>query len=252
MSFDVDADAYARFMGRYSEPLAVQFADWAGVRPGHRALDVGCGPGALTAVLVERLGSGAVAAAEPSERLLAAARAAQPEVDVRRGSAEDLPFDSGDFDVVLAQLVVHFMTDPVEGLREMLRVVRPGGTVAACVWDHAGASSPLAVFWSAVNQVDPRAPDESEMAGAREGHLGELARQAGLRDVEEGRLTVTVPHSSFEEWWTPYLLGVGPAGAYVGGLDDDRRDELRRACARLLPDGPFEVTASAWSVRGRR
>ena len=129
MSFDVSADAYLRFMGRYSEPLAARFADLAGIRPGQRVLDVGCGPGALAAELVSRVGAGAVSAVEPSASFVAAARDRLPGVDIRRSPAEQLPFGDGVFDAAMAQLVVHFMTDPVAGLREMGRVTRPGARV---------------------------------------------------------------------------------------------------------------------------
>ena len=138
MSFDVSADAYMRFIGRYSEPLAVLFADLAEVGPGQRVLDVGCGPGALTAELVRRAGARAVSAVEPSGSFVAAVRERLPGVDVRQSAAERLPFADDAFDAAMAQLVVHFMADPVLGLREMGRVTRPGGAVAACVWDHAG------------------------------------------------------------------------------------------------------------------
>src|SRR5215831_6883137 len=178
MSFDVSAGAYLRFMGRYSEPLAAQFADLAGVRRGQRLLDVGCGPGALTAELVSRAGPEAVSAVEPSASFAAAARERLPGVDIRRSGAEQLPFPDDAFDAALAQLVVHFMTDPVAGLREMGRVTRPGGLVAACVWDHAGARGPLTPFWRAVRELDPAADDESNRAGAREGHLAELFARA--------------------------------------------------------------------------
>src|SRR5215468_1990729 len=132
MSFDVSADAYLRFMGRYSEPLAAQFADLAGVRRGQRLLDVGCGPGALTAELVRRAGADAVSAVEPSASFVAATRDRLPGADIRLAAAEKLPFPDATFDTVLAQLVIHFMTDPVRGLREMSRVTHPGGVVAAC------------------------------------------------------------------------------------------------------------------------
>ena len=182
MSFNVSADAYLRFMGRYSEPLAAQFADLAGVRGGQRLLDVGCGPGALTAELVSRAGPDAVSAVEPSGSFAAAARERLPGVDVRQAAAERLPFGDAAFDAALAQLVVHFMADPVAGLREMGRVTRPGGVVAACVWDHAGGRGPLSAFWRAVRELDPGADDESNLAGVREGHLAELFAQAGLGD----------------------------------------------------------------------
>jgi SAM-dependent methyltransferase len=251
VTFNVSADAYARFMGRYSEPLAVQFATVAQVRAGQRALDVGCGPGALTAQLVQRLGTAAVSAIDPSASFVAAIRARFPGIDVRSGIAEQLPFPDAGFDVALAQLVVHFMTDPVSGLAEMARVTRPGGRVAACVWDHAGGSGPLAVFWRAVHDVDPAARDESGLAGAREGHLAELCEAAGLNQITPTTLTVRVGFSTFADWWEPFMLGVGPAGAYLTQLDQGRRDRLRTRCAELLPAAPFEVAASAWCVVAR-
>lgn len=251
MSFAVSADAYTRFMGRYSEPLAVAFAERAGIRPGQRALDVGCGPGALTAQLVRQLGADAVSAVDPSESFVAAIRERFPEVDVRQASAEQLPFDDDQFDVAGAQLVVHFMTDPVAGLSELARVTRAGGTVAACVWDHAGGTGPLSLFWRAVSEVDPRAHDESQLPGAREGHLVQLFTEAGLRAVEADRLTVRSSYASFAEWWEPFTLGVGPAGAYVAGLSADERATLQDSCAQLLPSAPFEIAASAWTALGR-
>src|SRR5438128_8966575 len=136
MNFDVAADAYDRFMGRFSRQLSPQLADFAGIRAGQHVLDVGCGPGALTAELVSRLGPQLVAAVDPSVSFVAAARARNPGVDVRTASAEHLPFEDGAFDAALAQLVVHFMTDSVAGLAEMRRVIRQAGVVAACVWDH--------------------------------------------------------------------------------------------------------------------
>src|SRR5215210_4450726 len=163
MSFDVAADAYDRFMGRYSRQLSAPFADFARVRSGQRVLDVGCGPGALTGELVARVGSEHVAAADPSSQFVAAARVRHPGVDVRHASAEDLPFEDDAFDAALAQLVVHFMSDPVAGLREMARVSRSGGIVAACVWDHGGGRGPLSVFWKAARELDPGVDDESQL-----------------------------------------------------------------------------------------
>jgi SAM-dependent methyltransferase len=213
-------------------------------------LDVGCGPGSLTAELVSRVGAAAVAAVDPSEPFVAAARARNPGAEVLQASAEQLPFPDATFDAVLAQLVVHFMTDPVTGLTEMARVTRTGGVVAACVWDHAGGQGPLGVFWRAAHELDPGVRDESALAGAREGHLAELFAAAGLRDIQQTTVSATVEHPSFEEWWEPYTEGVGPAGAYVGSLAPERRIELREACRRLLPTAPFLLTARAWAVRG--
>jgi SAM-dependent methyltransferase len=251
VTFNVSADAYGRFMGRYSEPLAVQFAELAGVRAGQRALDVGCGPGALTAQLVDRLGADAVSAVDPSPSFVEAVRERFPDIGAQSGSAEQLPFLDDSFDVALAQLVVHFMSDPVAGLGEMARVTRPGGIVAACVWDHAGGGGPLTTFWQAARDIDPLVRDESQLAGAREGHLAELAEAAGLKDIESSALAVSVRFETFEEWWDSFTLGVGPAGAHVAQLDEAGRDALRARCAQLLPPAPFDVTASAWCVRAR-
>jgi SAM-dependent methyltransferase len=248
MSFDVSPEAYTRFMGRYSEPLAVLFADLARVRRGQRALDVGCGPGALTSELARRLGPDAVSAVEPSESFAAAVRRRCPGVDVRPTGAERLPFGDGAFDVSLAQLVVHFMSDAVAGLREMARVTRPGGLVGACVWDHAGGKGPLTVFWQAVRELDPAAHDESRLAGAREGHLAQLFGQAGLEGVRATTLTVRVRYAEFGEWWESFSGGVGPAGSYVASLTDEQQAALRERCRDMLPQPPFEVSAMAWTV----
>ena len=174
VSFTVGAAEYDRFMGRYSVPLAPPFADYAGIEAGQRVVDVGCGPGALTAELIERLPHDGVWAVDPAERFVGAIRVRYPRVRVQRGSAEQLPFEDRQFDAALAQLVVHFMADPVGGLREMSRVTRPNGVVAACVWDHAGGHGPWACFWEAAHELDPDVEDESRLAGAREGHLAEL------------------------------------------------------------------------------
>ncbi len=251
MSFDVSAAAYAAFMGRWSQPLAVGFADLAGVHGGQRALDVGCGPGMLTEELVARLGEAAVTAIDPSPPFVAATRERFPEADVRSGAAEQLPFADDAFDAALAQLVVHFMADPVRGLAEMARVTRPGGLVATCVWDHAGDGGPLSLFWRAVQDIDPGAGDESGLAGSREGHLAELCAAAGLPEVESSSLTVRVGFATFADWWQPFTLGVGPAGSYVAGLAPEARSSLAGRCEQLLPDPPFEVAASAWAVRAR-
>jgi SAM-dependent methyltransferase len=252
MSFAVGAEAYDRFMGRYSRVLAPCFADFAlaAVAEGERVLDVGCGPGALTAELVERLGAAAVSAVDPSESFVTAAQERQPDVDVRRASAEHLPFEGRTFDAALAQLVVHFMADPVVGLREMGRVTCRSGVVAACVWDHDGGSGPLSLFWDAARELDPDVGGEAALAGARQGHLAQLFGDAGLREIEEDKLSISVAHPSFEEWWAPYTMGVGPAGVYVAGLDAARQATLRERCRSRLPSPPFVLTASAWAARG--
>ena len=213
----MDPDLYDRFMGRYSRLLAPQLADLAAVSAGQRVLDVGCGPGALTAELVNRLGAAAVSAVDPSEPFVAAAEERHPGVDVRRAAAERLPFQDAEFDATLAQLVVHLMENPSAGVDELVRVTRKHGVVAASVWDYAGGRGPVSVLWDAARELDPEVVDESQLAGVREGHLAELFDAAGLQEVEEAAHSIRVEHSSFEEWWEPFTLGVGPAGSYVAG-----------------------------------
>ena len=249
MSFNVGADAYDRFMGRYSTLLAPAFADFANVTPGQRVIDVGCGPGALTGELLKRLEPGEISAIDPSESFVEAIRDRHPGVVVQHASAEHIPFDDGSFDAALAQLVVHFMSDPVAGLREMQRVTRDGGVVAACVWDHGGGKGPLSLFWEAVRQLDPDAATESNRAGTRDGHLAELFGEAGFGGIVDTTLSISVLHQTFEEWWEPYTFGVGTVGTYLNGVDDARRAQVRDLCREMLPAAPFEITARVWAVR---
>ncbi len=249
MTFVVDPASYDAFMGPYSGPLASQFADFAGIAAGQSVLDVGAGTGILSAELVSRVGVSSTVAVDPSPPFVAALEVRLAGVEVVRAAAEELPFESSSFDAALAQLVVHFMADPVAGLTEMARVVRTGGVVAACVWDHGGGRGPLSPFWGAVRELDVAADDESELAGAREGHLAELFSAAGLQNVEGGAIAVSARYATFEDWWVPYTFGVGPAGAYVAALSDERRAELRDLCRRRLPEPPFEITAWAWAAR---
>src|SRR4051812_3725952 len=247
VSFDVAADAYDRFMGRWSRQLSSQLADLTGVAAGMRVLDVGSGPGALTGELVARLGADAVTAVDPAEGFVAAARDRFPDVAVSRAAAEALPFADDGFDAALAQLVVHFMADPVAGLREMARVTRAGGIVAACVWDYAGGRSPLTAFWRAALELDPGARDESALAGASEGALQALLRQAGLQGIETAELETPSAPEGFEGGWEPFMLGVGPAGQYVARLGENELSALRERCRTLLPEAP---PAIAWAARG--
>jgi SAM-dependent methyltransferase len=256
-TFRASAEAYDRLVGRYSGDLAVALVDFAGVETGTRAIDVGCGPGAVAAVLADRLGAENVAAADPSEPFAEACRSRLPGVDVVVAPAEALPFADREFDAALSQLVVNFMRDPEAGVREMARVTRPGGTVASCVWDYAGDMTLLRAFWDAARDVEPErgaAADEGVvMPWCREGELAELWRSAGLEDVRSGQLVVSASYANFEDLWAPFTAGVAPSGAFYKSLDDERRAALREACRGHLGvgDAPFELSARAWAAAGR-
>ena len=236
-------------MGRYSAPLAVEFADFAGIERG-RVLDVGCGPGAFTAELVRRVGAANVAAADPSETFVAAASARNPGVDVRQAPAEELPFPDGGFDAALAQLVFHFVTDPPRAAAEMRRVTRSGGTVAACVWDYGGRRGALSRFWDVARELDPGA-GETVRFGSSEGELEQLFREAALLDVDATLISVTVRHDTFDDWWEPYTDGSGPVGTYMNGLGEAGRERLREHARAGFPDGGLDLVAAAWAARGR-
>jgi SAM-dependent methyltransferase len=251
MGFDLPGAAYDRFMGRYSEPLAHRFLAWLGPRVGRQVLEVGCGPGALTARLTDLLGAGAVQAVDPSEQFLESLRLRLPDVATRRATADHLPFPDDAFDSAVAQLVVHFLPDPVAGLVEMKRVTRADGWVAVSTWDLAGGRAPISPMWRAARDLDPSVRGEEMRPGTARGELASLLTEAGLAEVSEAELVVTVKHPTFEEWWEPYLLGVGPAGDYVAGLDDEHRTALRERCRELLPTPPFAVDAVVWAARGR-
>jgi SAM-dependent methyltransferase len=253
-SFLTTGRAYDRFMGRYSGPLAVAFADAAAVAPGMSALDLGCGPGALTGVLVDRLGAGLVAAVDPSPSFVAECAARHPGVAVRAGRAEEIPFGSGGFDLVLAQLVLHFVADPARCAHEVRRVLRPGGLAAACVWDFAEGMQLLRAFWDAALALDPSAPDEARtLRFGRRGEIADWLETAGFDDVTETTLTVSVPYPSFDDLWDGFLAGVGPAGAYCVGLPEPGRAALREQLFGRLgsPDGPLSLRATARCASGR-
>jgi SAM-dependent methyltransferase len=255
-TFRASADAYDRLVGRYGPQLASALIGFAGVEPGMRALDVGCGPGALTAALAERLGAGSVSAVDPSAAFVYACRARVPGVDVAEAGAEELPFRDGEFDAALSQLVVNFMRDPEAGVREMGRVTRPGGLVASCVWDYAGEMTLLRAFWDAAREVDPergaKADEGVVMHWCREGELAELWASAGLREVRSEPLVVSASYSGFEDLWAPLPTGVAPSGAFCASLDEERRAALHDAYRSRLGvgDEPFELSARAWAVAG--
>lgn len=252
--FEVDGEAYDRLMGRYSRLLAPAFADAAGVARGQRALDVGCGPGALTAELAHRLGSHHVCAIDPSATFVQACSKRNPGVRVLKGEAGRIPFPDADFDAALAQLVMHFVADAPAAAREMRRVVRPGGVVAACVWDFAGGMRLIRTFWEAARELDPdRALGPEDRAFGRDGELGQLFEGAGLTQVRTGALDVQASYSGFDDLWAGFLGGVGPVGVFCASLDGDGLERLREEIRTRLgsPAGAFELPARAWYAVGR-
>ncbi|HEX5469912.1 MAG TPA: class I SAM-dependent methyltransferase [Gaiellaceae bacterium] len=256
MTFAVAAEAYDRFMGRYSGELGRELASRAGLRPAMRALDVGAGTGKLTGALAEIVGEENVAAVDPSEPFAETLRERFPHADVRRASAEDLPFPDEEFDAVLSQLVLNFVADPKRALAEMRRVARRGGVAAAAVWDYGEAMTMLTRFWEAAATIDAdgaEALDERRtMRLSAEGGLAELWETTGLADVEGGAIVVSTSYESFDELWKPYLAGVGPAGAYAASLAPDAQEALRDEYRRRLgsPEGAFTLEARAWYAVG--
>jgi SAM-dependent methyltransferase len=251
VTFTVGTNAYARHVGRYGAALSSAHADAANVSAGDDALDVGCGPGVLLTELSRRVGVDHVAAVDPSEPFVQAARAAVPGADVRLAAAERLPFKSGAFDIVLSQLVVNFMNDAHAGIAEMRRVAKR--TVASCVWDYAGEMTMLRAFWDGALELDPNAPDEGRtMRYCSPAELASLWEQAGLRNVETKALVVEARYDDFDDYWSPFPTGIAPSGAYCASLEKEHQARLRAACFRQLgsPRGPFTLTARAWFVVG--
>ena len=254
MTFEASAEVYAKHVGRYGDQLAAEVADAAGIAQPMSALDVGCGPGLLTAELARRLGPENVAAVDPSASFVQAAHAAVPGADVRQGAAEKLPQFGRPFDAVLAQLVVNFMADPPRGVLEMRVAARPGGVVAAAVWDYAGEMTMLRAFWNAALELDPHAPDEGRtMRYAEPSELEALWRHSGLREVETAALIVSADYEDFADYWSPFPTGLGPSGAYCASLPPERQTQLKDQVFLELgePRGSFRLSARAWFVRGR-
>jgi len=254
-TFRTSAEAYDRHIGRYGPALARALIEATNVSAGQRALDVGCGPGALTAVLSEALGADRVTAIDPSEPFVEACARRLPGVDVRAGSAEAPPFPDHSFDVTLAQLVVNFMRDPPAGVGEMRRVTRPGGAVAAAVWDYAGEMTLLRRFWDAAVSLDPDAADRDEgrsMPYCTPEELEGLWRDAGLREPAVSALVVDAEYGGFDELWYSLEHGSGPSTAYAVSLPPEPRARLRDELRRGLGVGedPFRLTARAWAVVG--
>ena len=250
------AAAYDRHVGRYGSQLGAGLVTAAGVRPGGRVLDVGCGPGPLTRELAAVVGAERVAAVDPSEAFVAACRVRVPGADVRVGVAEHLPFAADSFDAVLAQLVVPLMDDCEAGVQEMARVARPGGAVAACVWDATNMPL-LRAYWDAALAVAPGragAFDEGRRIGYPDPQeLADLWSTCGLSAIVTGQLLVSADYSDFDDLFEPFTAGTGNSGSVYRSLGDADRQRLNEEAYRRLgePTGRFTLTARAWWVYGK-
>jgi ubiquinone/menaquinone biosynthesis C-methylase UbiE len=249
-------EAYNRHVGRYGKSLAAGMIRVAGLEPAQRALDVGCGPGALTIELAELLGAENVAALDPSERFAETCRERAPGADVRLGTAEQMPFDDARFDAVLAQLVVDGMEDAPRGVAEMRRVARPGGVLVACVWDFENGMPMLAAMWDAALALDAERA-RSLGAGVRKTYaqpdkLEQLWQESGLAEVELGRVDAGAEYADFEDLWYPFAAGVGGIGKFLAALDEREQERFKRDAWRRLgePQGAFALAAQAFYVRG--
>jgi SAM-dependent methyltransferase len=246
--FDVSESAYDNFMGRFSVPLGPVFADFAGIAPGQRVLDVGAGTGALTSELIRR---GAIpAAADPSPSFVAALRRRVPELEVQEAPAEALPWPDESFDAALAQLVITFMRDAAAGVAEMRRVVRPGGVVAVCMWDRDGMEM-LAAVNRTQRVLDPSRPTPEQLTTYRTPE--EIERLMG-DGAELELLEVDAAYTNFDELWEAIADGAGPAGVWAKSLDAEQRQEARAELFRQVdePEGPFTLRGRAWAARVTR
>ena len=253
-----ESDAYERFMGRWSRRLAPLLVKFAAVDEGDSVLDVGSGIGALAFALAEAIPSVRVTGVDPSRAYVRYAQARTPGDRVRFsvGDAQALKIPDASVDRTLSLLVFNFIPDPVKALREMTRVTRPGGVVAAAVWDYGEGMEMLRVFWDEAVALDSTiaARDERSMPLCRPGELAALWRANGLQRVEELPLTIELAFASFDDYWRPFLGGQGPAGAYAALLSEPRRAALEARIRRRLlgtrQDGPFTLQARAWAVKG--
>lgn len=252
-----DGGAYERFMGRWSRQAATEFLTWLDVAPGRRWLDVGCGTGALLEAIAAERSPSALVAVDPAEDYVAAAAARLgARAHVRVGDARALPFAADEFDVVVSGLVLNFVPDPVAAVSEMRRVTRPGGTVAAYVWDYAEGMQFLRYFWDAAIEVDPAARSADEGVRfpiSRPDPLADVFRSAGLSQVKGGEIEVPTIFRDFDDYWMPFVGGPGPAPGYVAAVTETQRNRLRERLRASLPaqaNGAIALTARAWCVRG--
>ncbi len=249
--FASSPDHYDRFMGRYSAPLAPVLAEAAGVEGAMRVLDVGCGPGGLTSELAMRVGRERVAAIDPAAQFVAECRNRNPGADVRVGNAEELPWADDEFDATLSCLVIAHVEDAEAMVGEIVRVTRPGGTVASCMWDfEEGGMRMLHIFWSAIREVDRGYQRREHRAGTGRGEIAELFERAGLAEVVDDPLTVSADYTGFDDFWVPFTLGVGQSGNALAALSEEDRAVVRETCRAAVSDGPFSLEARAWFARG--
>lgn len=252
------AEAYEAYVGRWSRRLAPEFIEWARVPPGASVLDVGCGTGAVAeALLTEREAKVTGVDLSPAHVDEARRRLAAEGARFEVGDARSLPFPDASFDAAVSALVLNFVPAPAAMVSEMRRVVKPEGALAACVWDYAGKMEMMRHFWDAAVALEPEAAQLDEATrfpGCNPASLSRLFVDAGLRDVDTRAIDLPTVFRDFDDLWTPFLGGQGPAPAYVASLDEKGREALREHFrARLLPkpDGSIELIARAWAVRGR-
>jgi SAM-dependent methyltransferase len=255
-----DADSYEQMMGRWSRRLAPLFIEHAGAGGGERLLEVGCGTGSLTFTLARTVDFAELTAVDYADVYVAAAQAKNrdPRIRIEQGDAAALGFPDAHFDRALSLLVLHFVAEPAGAVAEMRRVTRPGGVVAAAVWDSGGGMTALRMFWDTAAMLDPAAANQRGRAMSKAvvapGGLARLFRAAGLADVDERSLLVRMEHADFADYWEPLLRGEGPMGSYVAGLGEAERARLERhlraAYLAGAPDGPRSFAAVAWSCRG--
>jgi SAM-dependent methyltransferase len=241
--------AYDAFMGRYSRRLGPLFADFAGVTAGTSAADIGAGTGALTSELVSR--GVRVAAVDPSPQFVDALHERLPDIDARVAPAEELPWEAESFDASLAQLVVAFMRDAHAGLREMRRIVKPGGTIAVCMWDRQGMD-----MLAAVTRTRQALGSEGDLPDARYRSRDEILTlfTDGFVDVHTELIETDGSYAGFDEFWSALSGGAGPAGAWLATLEGAQREAAHAELYRQLgePDGPFTLAARAWATRAIR
>ena len=248
-----DAEAYEKFMGRWSRMLAPLLIDFTGIPESGRVLDVGSGTGALAFEISKRNLKCEVIGIDPAKEYVAYSNSKRRvRVKFEVGDAQQLRFPDASFDASASLLVFNFIPDPVKALREVRRVTKRGGPVSAAVWDYAEGMQMLRVFWDAAVSIDPAAEklDEKRFPLCKKGALGALWRSGGLRDVEEKPLEISMQFASFDDYWNAFLLGEGPAGQYAKRLDPTKQGRLREELRRQLPSGAFNLTARAWGVRG--